>query len=110
MITHQSQLGTVYLGVHILSQKEVAIKVEPLHIKQSQLEHEFQVYKTFTGSVGIPTVQWFGMECDHNVMVLELLGLSLEDLLGRCNQKFSLKTVLLLADQMVRTNYPATLD
>lgn len=52
-------------------------------------------------SVGIPTIKWCGTEGDYNVLVMELLGPSLEDLFNFCNRKFSIKTVLLLADQMV---------
>ena len=52
-------------------------------------------------TVGIPTIKWCGTEGDYNVLVMELLGPSLEDLFNFCNRKFSIKTVLLLADQMV---------
>jgi hypothetical protein len=53
------------------------------------------------GGVGIPLIKWCGAEGDYNVLVMDLLGPSLEDLFNFCSRKFSLKTVLLLADQMV---------
>ena len=49
---------------------------------------------------GIPGVKWFGSEGDYNVLVIDLLGPSLEDLFNYCGKRLSLKTVLMLADQV----------
>jgi casein kinase I homolog HRR25 len=101
LCTHAVFPGDIYLGINIISGEEVAIKLESVKAKHPQLEYESKVYKTLAGGVGVPFVRWFGTECDYNAMVLDLLGPSLEDLFNFCNRKFSLKTVLLLADQLV---------
>ena len=56
---------------------------------------------TFVGSAGVPNVRWFGVEGEFNVLVMDLLGPSLEDLFNFCDRRLSLKSVLMLADQMV---------
>ncbi|KAK9456061.1 kinase-like domain-containing protein [Dipodascopsis uninucleata] len=93
--------GDIYLGTNIISGEEVAIKLESVRAKHPQLEYEARVYKILAGGVGIPFVRWYGTECDYNAMVIDLLGPSLEDLFNFCNRKFSLKTVLLLVDQLL---------
>lgn len=55
----------------------------------------------FVVEAGVPHLKWFGVEGEHNVMVIDLLGPSLEDLFNYCSRKLSLKTVLMLADQLV---------
>lgn len=59
------------------------------------------VYESLSGGTGIPSIRWFGQECDFFVLILELLGPSLEDLFEYCERKFSLKTTLLLAEQVI---------
>ncbi|XP_013415381.1 casein kinase I isoform X2 [Lingula anatina] len=93
--------GDIYLGTNISTGEEVAIKLECVKTKHPQLHIESKFYKMMQGGVGIPTIKWCGTEGDYNVMVMELLGPSLEDLFNFCSRKFSLKTVLLLADQLI---------
>ncbi|KZC08327.1 Casein kinase I isoform epsilon [Dufourea novaeangliae] len=98
--------GDIYLGTNISTGEEVAIKLECIKTRHPQLHIESKFYKMMQGGVGIPTIKWCGSEGDYNVMVMELLGPSLEDLFNFCSRRFSLKTVLLLADQLIcRTDY-----
>jgi len=93
--------GDIYLGVNIATNEEVGIKMESLRTRHPQLLYESRVYKLLQGGSGIPTVRWFGTEGDYSIMVMDLLGPSLEDLFNFCGRKFSLKTVLMLSDQLI---------
>ncbi|KAH7373288.1 hypothetical protein KP509_17G048500 [Ceratopteris richardii] len=63
--------------------------------------YESKLYRILQGGTGIPNIRWCGVEGDYNVLVLDLLGPSLEDLFNFCSRKFSLKTALMLADQLI---------
>ncbi|KAA1138952.1 serine/threonine protein kinase [Puccinia graminis f. sp. tritici] len=93
--------GEVCLGVHLITNEEVAVKLEPRGAKYYQLNHEAHVYKLLADGVGVPSMKWFVAECKYSAMVIELLGPSLEDLFNFCKRKFSLKTTLLLANQLL---------
>uniref|UniRef100_A0A3Q7GRI8 non-specific serine/threonine protein kinase n=1 Tax=Solanum lycopersicum TaxID=4081 RepID=A0A3Q7GRI8_SOLLC len=93
--------GELYLGVNIQNGEEVAIKLESVKTKHPQLHYESKIYMLLQGGTGIPNLKWFGVEAEYNVMVIDLLGPSLEDLFNYCNRKFTLKTVLMLADQLI---------
>eukprot|EP00445_Apocalathium_hangoei_P091047 CAMPEP_0204245708 /NCGR_PEP_ID=MMETSP0361-20130328/97771_1 /ASSEMBLY_ACC=CAM_ASM_000343 /TAXON_ID=268821 /ORGANISM="Scrippsiella Hangoei, Strain SHTV-5" /LENGTH=415 /DNA_ID=CAMNT_0051218917 /DNA_START=59 /DNA_END=1308 /DNA_ORIENTATION=+ len=93
--------GDIYIGTNVQTGEEVAIKLESIKSRHPQLLYESKLYKILAGGVGVPNVHWYGVEGDYNVMVIDLLGPSLEDLFSFCNRKFSLKTSLMIADQMI---------
>ncbi|WOG94165.1 hypothetical protein DCAR_0313458 [Daucus carota subsp. sativus] len=93
--------GEIYSGTNMRTNEEVAIKLESVKTKHPQLLYESKLYAHLHGGTGIPDIKWFGVEGDYNVMVMNLLGPSLENLFDYCGRKFSLKTVLMLADQMI---------
>lgn len=99
---------------------------EPRKSDAPQLRDEYRSYKILSGCseldpsscvsafaciepsrsssplVGIPQVYYFGQEGLHNILVIDLLGPSLEDLFDMCGRKFSIKTCCMVAKQMVR--------
>ena len=93
--------GDIFIGSNIITKEEVAIKLEKIYSKHPQLLYESKVYRILQGGEGIPCIYYYGVEGEYNVMVIELLGPTLEDLLNICNKRFTLKTVLMLADQMI---------
>jgi len=81
--------------------EDVAIKLETIRTRHPQLLRETKIYRSLHGSVGVPAVRWYGVEGDYNVMVMDLLGKSLEDLFNECGRRFTLKTVLMIAEQLL---------
>ncbi|CAJ1972248.1 unnamed protein product [Sphenostylis stenocarpa] len=80
--------GEIHIGAHIETCEMVAIKM-------ILIPHNYEI------EGGFPRMKWCGTDGDNNVLVIELLGPSLEDFFFFCGSKLSLKTVLMLADQML---------
>jgi serine/threonine protein kinase len=97
-----SLLGRVYLGKDIRMGTDVALKIGHPSLP-STLSHEYNVYTTLAGNIGIPQVFWYGKEGVCEVIVLDQLGTSLGDLIDRC--KFEHRNTFSYAAQMVRFCY-----
>lgn len=123
--------GEIYLSEDTQTKRRVAIKLENSRILIPQLELEAQIYRYLSTSVNlnlnsttitasssaattsnylymnqnieIPSFYYYGADLSHNlnVLAIDVLGKSLEDLLDDNDGQFSLKTVLMLVDQMI---------
>lgn len=93
--------GDIYLGVDIPTGEELAIKLESVKTRHPQLHYESKLYYVMRGGIGIPNIRWFGVEGNYNVLIMDLLGPSLEDLFNYCGRQFGLKTVCMLAESLI---------
>ncbi|KAI9356719.1 kinase-like domain-containing protein [Pilaira anomala] len=97
----EGSFGVIYEGLNLLNNQSVAIKFEPRKSEVPQLRDEYRTYKILAGTSGVPSAYYFGHEGLHNVLVIDLLGPSLEDLFDMCSRKLSIKTVAMVAKQMI---------
>jgi len=96
--------GELYLGRGPDSER-VAIKVEKFDHScknlSAQLRHEYKVYRELVDCKGFCSIYFYGQTKDRNIMVMDLLQVSLEDKFTALAKRFSLKTILQIADQML---------
>lgn len=95
--------ATISQGTHtsVFVAKDKATGEEVELIKRSQhheLDHEVRHYNLLTGGIGIPFVHWTSK---HGLVALTMLGPSLQELFGVCKRRLSLKTILLIANQVI---------
>lgn len=109
-------------GKNLYNSEHVAIKLEQMKTKAPQLHLEYRFYKllgsngkgqrkececsgvgvTLSRPVeGVPKIFYFGPCGKFNALVMELLGPSLEDLFDLCERRFTIKTVIQVAIQLV---------
>ncbi|KIK20371.1 hypothetical protein PISMIDRAFT_105880, partial [Pisolithus microcarpus 441] len=91
----------IYTAKNILAGREVVAKLWCLESGQA-LKHEYHIQKGLSRSKGIPHVQWFSTDWGTEVLVMDHLGLSLQDLMSRnCSGAFTVETVAEIACQAI---------
>jgi len=94
--------GELCIGKNVRTDEIVAIKFEKASSPLLRIEHKF--YKRLVPHEGLPALHYYGpsnMDKYHG-LVLELLGPNLEELFNLCERRFSIKTVAMIAVQLLQ--------
>lgn len=98
--------GSVYRAADLRTREAVAVKIAHGKDGDDVLRAENRVYdglrNTTAEIVGVPRAHFFGKDLGETVLVMDLLGKSLEETWKDCGGQFSLKTVLMIGIQMLR--------
>ncbi|KAJ3435825.1 casein kinase i-like protein [Anaeramoeba flamelloides] len=92
--------GKIHICSKISNGEIYAVKFET-ESQEGQLNYEYKLYQIFKGQPGFPNVYHFGLRDFEHFMIMDYLGPNLESLFKYCDRKFSLKTVLMIADQVL---------
>ena len=96
--------GSFHYGIDQRDGSKVAIKLEQVGAPQPQLFLEFGFYKVLGRARFIPRILSFGPVGPGgkwNALVMELLGPSLREMNERCNNSFTILTIVQLAIQLL---------
>lgn len=95
--------GNVYVAQDRDTGAHVAVKVEDnKKIPRIINEHKIYRYLTHKGfTEGLPKIHVMLYTKNFNIMVMQLLGKNLEELLNDSDRKFSLSTVFMIAEQLI---------
>ena len=93
----EGSFGKVYKAEY--NKVYYAMKFENKSRSQSLLESEATIMNYLRGP-NIPNIESFGTSGDYNILIMQLMDKSLEDLIN-IHKNFSVKTVCLLAFQMM---------
>ena len=99
--------GEVWRAKDMRTGEQFAVKFEEVSEKHQQLYAEFKLYLWFhcdkrAKGLGIPKSHAYLTIGNKNIMMMDLLGKSLNNLWKDCGKEFSLKTVLTVGIEIMR--------
>ena len=98
----EGSFGKIYIAININTKEELAVKLEKRDSESSRSLLETEAYiLSHLKAFGLPDIKIYGCNSDYNILIMELLGQSLENLFQSQNKSFSIKTACMLGIQMI---------
>jgi casein kinase 1 len=101
----QGAFAEVYRVLNRTDSRRYAAKFEDVKSNHQELYVEHKILQRIhkdEGVVGIPHIFYYGVSDNRNMLVSELLGESLDKKMKDNGNKFTLKTVIMVIDQMIK--------
>jgi casein kinase I family protein HRR25 len=104
-IIASGSFGALYKGTNTSTGQEVAVKVESESTRCPQLKYEARVLKFLSSGSEQRTqrVHWLGVAEHCNVMVMDLLGLTLEGFFVGCSRRLPQSRIALLGSRILES-------
>ena len=96
----EGSFGSIYLSQNIQTKEKVAIKIENRKTEGPLLEREAYILFYLRGP-GLPEIKTFGKTKDLFILIQNLLGPSLANLLDKHSIVFTVKDICMLSIQMI---------
>ena len=101
----EGSFGKCFKGINTQNNEEVCFKIEKKSNHKSFLKIESHALEELKGGKGIPYFYLFGFSENFNILIIELLDKTIEDVFEKNNRSFSIRTTAIIAIQLVRKNY-----
>ena len=100
----EGSFGKCFKGINIKNNEEICFKIEKKSSQKAFLKIESHALENLKGGKGIPDFYLFGFSESFNILIMELLDKTIENVFEKNNHNFSIKTTCVIAIQLVSIN------
>ena len=101
----EGSFGKCFKGINLKNNEEICFKIEKKTSQKTFLKIESKALESLKGGKGIPDFYLFGYSENFNILIMELLDKTIENVFEKNNHNFSIKTTSIIAIQLVSIKY-----
>ena len=101
LLIGEGSFGKCFKGVNIKTNEEICFKIENKNSRKTFLKFESYVLEKLKGGKGIPEFYLYGYADYFNILIMELLEHTLEEVFQRNNHKININIICIITIQIV---------